>query len=51
MPQMAPLNWLSLMMMFLLIFLLTNCFNYFIFEKSIKSNDSYFKKKETYWKW
>nr|YP_010536432.1 ATP synthase F0 subunit 8 [Chaetocnema confinis]UYC28910.1 ATP synthase F0 subunit 8 [Chaetocnema confinis] len=51
MPQMMPLNWLSLMFMFLLSFFLFNSLNYFIFLEKSKIN----KKMKSYikvnWKW
>nr|AML25604.1 ATP synthase F0 subunit 8 [Staphylinidae sp. BMNH 1274668] len=51
MPQMAPLNWLSLFFMFLSIFLIFNSLNYFIFLYHKKY--TIIKKVEKYinWKW
>nr|ALO76210.1 ATP synthase F0 subunit 8 [Sarophorus sp. SAR01] len=51
MPQMAPLNWLMLFLMFCMTFMLFNSLNYYSFNYNIKS---YSKKKMTYkinWKW
>nr|YP_009185895.1 ATP synthase F0 subunit 8 [Olophrum piceum]ALO70802.1 ATP synthase F0 subunit 8 [Olophrum piceum] len=51
MPQMAPMNWLMLFIMFTMIFLLFNSLNYFSFKYNM--NNNIFKKK-TYkmnWKW
>nr|YP_010491855.1 ATP synthase F0 subunit 8 [Ocypus graeseri]UWM92641.1 ATP synthase F0 subunit 8 [Ocypus graeseri] len=51
MPQMAPLNWLALFIMFTIIFFMINCINYFSF--SYKNKMSNFSKKNnlTNWKW
>nr|ASN65902.1 ATP synthase F0 subunit 8 [Platychile pallida] len=52
MPQMAPMNWMFLYMLFILIFMMMNFLNYYIFL--IKSPSS-FKKlhffKTLNWKW
>nr|ATN23481.1 ATP synthase F0 subunit 8 [Bruchus sp. EMHAU-15071302] len=51
MPQMAPLNWLTLMIFFTMIFLMFNSLNFFTFNYEVKKMTS-FKKKLTYnWKW
>nr|AXS66243.1 ATP synthase F0 subunit 8 [Tenebrionoidea sp. 2 KM-2017] len=52
MPQMAPLNWLTLMIYFILIFILFNSINYFSFlynpaSKSLSSKKSI----QLNWKW
>nr|AXS65683.1 ATP synthase F0 subunit 8 [Staphylinoidea sp. 11 KM-2017] len=51
MPQMAPLNWLSLFLYFIFIFMLFNTLNYYSFQYSpIKT----FTSKKTFklnWKW
>nr|ADL59778.1 ATP synthase F0 subunit 8 [Meloidae sp. MT-2010] len=52
MPQMAPLNWLTLMIYFIMIFMLTNSFNFysFLYNKKLLIN----KKKALIkfnWKW
>nr|AXS66483.1 ATP synthase F0 subunit 8 [Tenebrionoidea sp. 7 KM-2017] len=48
MPQMMPLNWLTLMFMFIMIFYLFNCINYFSF---IYSQKNFFNKKKISWNW
>nr|YP_010491829.1 ATP synthase F0 subunit 8 [Dinothenarus chrysocomus]UWM92615.1 ATP synthase F0 subunit 8 [Dinothenarus chrysocomus] len=51
MPQMAPLNWLILFIMFTIIFLMFNCLNYFSFSyKNKPLTFSKFKNKIN-WKW
>nr|YP_010894992.1 ATP synthase F0 subunit 8 [Austalis copiosa]WJW73505.1 ATP synthase F0 subunit 8 [Austalis copiosa] len=53
MPQMAPMNWLSLFLLFSMIFLLFNMMNYFIYlptmPKSMTSNKIITKSMN--WKW
>nr|QRV62638.1 ATP synthase F0 subunit 8 [Stictonectes escheri] len=52
MPQMAPMNWIMLYMMFSIIFIIFNLMNYYIFiteKKIIKTN--FFIKKMLEWKW
>nr|ALO71129.1 ATP synthase F0 subunit 8 [Staphylinidae sp. 1 EF-2015] len=51
MPQMAPLNWLVLFIMFIITFLLFNSLNYFSFKYSPKSNLSKKIISEINWKW
>nr|AYR05142.1 ATP synthase F0 subunit 8 [Coleoptera sp. ACP-2013] len=51
MPQMAPLNWLSLFFYFLLAFLIFNTLNYFTFIKSCQTLSSTSQKKKINWKW
>nr|YP_002640590.1 ATP synthase F0 subunit 8 [Hydroscapha granulum]CAM35434.1 ATP synthase F0 subunit 8 [Hydroscapha granulum] len=56
MPQMAPMNWLILFILFSVIFLLFNMINYFIMknESSNLSIEHSFKptsKKSMIWKW
>nr|ALO76887.1 ATP synthase F0 subunit 8 [Propalticus sp. PRO01] len=52
MPQMAPLSWVTLLIYFILVFLLFNILNYFsfIYQPKIKLN---FKTKlnQYNWKW
>nr|APX39245.1 ATP synthase F0 subunit 8 [Aphthona sp. nwb_00407] len=51
MPQMMPLNWLTLMFFFILIFYLFNNLNYFIFTYKFKK-DNFSKNKFFFnWKW
>nr|AQD17639.1 ATP synthase F0 subunit 8 [Callosobruchus chinensis]AST14943.1 ATP synthase F0 subunit 8 [Callosobruchus chinensis] len=52
MPQMSPLNWLTLMFFFIMIILMINSLNYFSFYYPF-NNSKYLKKlniKPT-WKW
>nr|YP_009441685.1 ATP synthase F0 subunit 8 [Usechus lacerta]AOY39204.1 ATP synthase F0 subunit 8 [Usechus lacerta] len=51
MPQMAPLNWLTLMIYFMMIMIMFNYLNYFSF---MYNNKNMMKKKITLhlnWKW
>nr|QIV24656.1 ATP synthase F0 subunit 8 [Hermerius prionoides] len=51
MPQMAPLNWLTLFALFTLVFMIFNIINYFMFSYKIKFSP--FKKSKilSNWKW
>nr|UJG45095.1 ATP synthase F0 subunit 8 [Blepharipa sp.] len=53
MPQMAPINWLSLSIIFFITFLIFNMMNYYSFipimPKSILMNDM--KMNSLNWKW
>nr|ALO76728.1 ATP synthase F0 subunit 8 [Agyrtodes labralis] len=52
MPQMAPMNWLMLFIMFTFIFLIFNSMNYFSFNYKIKTLISTKSSmKPTFWKW
>nr|AYW52314.1 ATP synthase F0 subunit 8 [Anthribidae sp. 9 ACP-2013] len=51
MPQMAPLNWLTLFLFFTLIFLMFNIINYFIFSSSPFMKPKMMNKKKINWKW
>nr|WJR82114.1 ATP synthase F0 subunit 8 [Amphimallon sp.] len=51
MPQMAPLNWLSLFISFILIFMIFNSLNYFMFNYTIKTNKMTPNKTTINWKW
>nr|AXS66053.1 ATP synthase F0 subunit 8 [Cucujoidea sp. 42 KM-2017] len=52
MPQMMPLNWLSLMTFFILIFFLINIISYFNYSPSlILQNLKNSKKSNINWKW
>nr|YP_010472526.1 ATP synthase F0 subunit 8 [Harpalus griseus]UVG42150.1 ATP synthase F0 subunit 8 [Harpalus griseus] len=53
MPQMAPMNWLFLYLMFTIIFLLFNFLNYFMFliQNKKKSIKNIFFNKILEWKW
>nr|AFU50260.1 ATP synthase F0 subunit 8 [Spilopyra sumptuosa] len=50
MPQMAPLNWLSLFFLFISIFMLFNYLNYYLLTYN---KNYYYEKKifKNYWKW
>nr|YP_010987627.1 ATP synthase F0 subunit 8 [Oxytelus finitimus]WON66046.1 ATP synthase F0 subunit 8 [Oxytelus finitimus] len=51
MPQMSPMNWLSLFFMFIMIYMMFNSLNYFNFTYS-SNNNLYNKIKKNYnWKW
>nr|WHM50498.1 ATP synthase F0 subunit 8 [Pseudabris przewalskyi] len=52
MPQMAPLNWLSLMIYFIAIFIMLNSLNFFTFSCKKTSKETPMKLKlQTTWKW
>nr|YP_011026013.1 ATP synthase F0 subunit 8 [Ventidius pulai]WQM87285.1 ATP synthase F0 subunit 8 [Ventidius pulai] len=51
MPQMAPLSWMTLMIMFILSILMINSMMYFSKEYMISKNAEKEKKKMIYWKW
>nr|YP_009509635.1 ATP synthase F0 subunit 8 [Curtonida isos]AUN45052.1 ATP synthase F0 subunit 8 [Curtonida isos] len=52
MPQMAPLMWLNLMIMFLISFMLFLIVNYFMFTpKKILSEDKLISSPNKTWKW
>nr|AXS65723.1 ATP synthase F0 subunit 8 [Cucujoidea sp. 23 KM-2017] len=51
MPQMAPLNWLSLFIFFTVIFLIVNSLNYFMFLYTIKNNNFKKNSPKLNWKW
>nr|YP_009995314.1 ATP synthase F0 subunit 8 [Ochthebius atriceps]QNP09717.1 ATP synthase F0 subunit 8 [Ochthebius atriceps] len=51
MPQMAPMNWIMLFLMFTMIFLIFNSLNYFSF-KYLPLNKSFTNKmNKLNWKW
>nr|YP_009648082.1 ATP synthase F0 subunit 8 [Parantica aglea]QBZ78041.1 ATP synthase F0 subunit 8 [Parantica aglea] len=54
MPQMMPINWLMSFLFFILLFIIFNIMNYFIFNNNnnnfIKKNHLKFKKSFN-WKW
>nr|ALO71006.1 ATP synthase F0 subunit 8 [Pselaphinae sp. 4 EF-2015] len=52
MPQMAPINWIFLYLLFILIFMMFNFSNYYYYFFSLKNNFklNYFKKNKS-WKW
>nr|YP_009775103.1 ATP synthase F0 subunit 8 [Blaps rhynchoptera]QJA14889.1 ATP synthase F0 subunit 8 [Blaps rhynchoptera]QJA15159.1 ATP synthase F0 subunit 8 [Blaps rhynchoptera] len=52
MPQMAPLSWLTLMILFISMLILFNIINYFSFSSTPEKESKIFKKKLTInWKW
>nr|YP_010989185.1 ATP synthase F0 subunit 8 [Forcipomyia pulchrithorax]WOR86777.1 ATP synthase F0 subunit 8 [Forcipomyia pulchrithorax] len=52
MPQMAPINWLLLFIIFCLTYLFFNILNYYIFSPTLKSSDKkLFNKITLNWKW
>nr|YP_010506501.1 ATP synthase F0 subunit 8 [Volucella nigricans]QGW56737.1 ATP synthase F0 subunit 8 [Volucella nigricans]UXF58219.1 ATP synthase F0 subunit 8 [Volucella nigricans] len=53
MPQMAPINWLSLFLLFFLIFILFNMVNYYIYMPSMNKTKMSKKINMTpmNWKW
>nr|AIZ02932.1 ATP synthase F0 subunit 8 [Tirumala limniace]APL97264.1 ATP synthase F0 subunit 8 [Tirumala limniace] len=54
MPQMMPINWILSLLLFILLFIIFNMMNYFIFNNKHSSNNinkMYFKKKNILWKW
>nr|AML26335.1 ATP synthase F0 subunit 8 [Hydrophilidae sp. BMNH 1274338] len=52
MPQMAPINWLFLFILFIMIFILFNSMNYFSFQYPTKTlSYQKIKKNIINWKW
>nr|YP_001974569.1 ATP synthase F0 subunit 8 [Rhagophthalmus ohbai]BAF52862.1 ATP synthase F0 subunit 8 [Rhagophthalmus ohbai] len=51
MPQMAPLMWMNLMIIFISTFLIINSINYFSFNYNSKNIKMIKKVKLTNWKW
>nr|ARH54354.1 ATP synthase F0 subunit 8 [Dibolia rugulosa] len=51
MPQMMPLNWLMLMLFFVLIFYFFNNLNYFSFNYTPKQKQFHKKSINLIWKW
>nr|AND96503.1 ATP synthase F0 subunit 8 [Milichus apicalis] len=51
MPQMAPINWLMLLIYFSIIFMMFNVMNYYAFNYNIKSFTFKKKKMSLNWKW
>nr|AXS66153.1 ATP synthase F0 subunit 8 [Tenebrionoidea sp. 3 KM-2017] len=51
MPQMAPLNWLMLMIYILMFFLILNSMIYFINKINLINNENQSKIKKINWKW
>nr|YP_009764316.1 ATP synthase F0 subunit 8 [Pyralis farinalis]QIS91155.1 ATP synthase F0 subunit 8 [Pyralis farinalis] len=54
MPQMMPINWLLSLMFFILIFIIFNMMNYYIFNFNMKMNNNDTNKiplNNFNWKW
>nr|WIL79813.1 ATP synthase F0 subunit 8 [Callimerus nigroapicalis] len=51
MPQMSPLNWVSLFIYFSLIFMMINSMNYFFVTYSFSSKTKKLILKKINWKW
>nr|YP_010714328.1 ATP synthase F0 subunit 8 [Amata multigutta]WDD57556.1 ATP synthase F0 subunit 8 [Amata multigutta] len=53
MPQMMPINWLMSFFFFLLIYLIFNIMNYYIYNNNTPQNKNKmnFKMKNFNWKW
>nr|WNU00263.1 ATP synthase subunit 8 [Psylliodes dulcamarae] len=51
MPQMMPLNWITLMLFFTLIFYYFNILNFFSLLHSKKKINFYWKTNKLNWKW
>nr|YP_010507425.1 ATP synthase F0 subunit 8 [Distenia punctulatoides]UXG19093.1 ATP synthase F0 subunit 8 [Distenia punctulatoides] len=51
MPQMAPLNWLSLFLLFIMIFILFNIWNFFSFKYIPTKTSLESKTLKFNWKW
>nr|YP_009739567.1 ATP synthase F0 subunit 8 [Orthaga olivacea]YP_009764329.1 ATP synthase F0 subunit 8 [Orthopygia glaucinalis]YP_010177471.1 ATP synthase F0 subunit 8 [Aglossa dimidiata]QIC20463.1 ATP synthase F0 subunit 8 [Orthaga olivacea]QIS91168.1 ATP synthase F0 subunit 8 [Orthopygia glaucinalis]QST15205.1 ATP synthase F0 subunit 8 [Aglossa dimidiata] len=53
MPQMMPINWLFSLLFFILIFIIFNMMNYYIFNFNIKlkNNTNKFSLSNLTWKW
>nr|YP_010563522.1 ATP synthase F0 subunit 8 [Epicauta emmerichi]UBU96206.1 ATP synthase F0 subunit 8 [Epicauta emmerichi] len=52
MPQMAPLNWLTLLIFFMAIYILVNSMNFYSFSYSLPMQSSLMKSTiKMNWKW
>nr|AYQ19041.1 ATP synthase F0 subunit 8 [Elateridae sp. 3 ACP-2013] len=51
MPQMAPLSWINLFIMFVMTFMIINTLNYFSYTYNNKSTQKMMKFKKINWKW
>nr|ALO76543.1 ATP synthase F0 subunit 8 [Aderidae sp. GENSP01] len=52
MPQMAPLNWLMLLIYMIMIFFLINSITYFLTSSSLINSSNFKNNKKLYiWKW
>uniref|UniRef100_UPI00315CE8E1 ATP synthase F0 subunit 8 n=1 Tax=Synanthedon bicingulata TaxID=3138307 RepID=UPI00315CE8E1 len=52
MPQMMPLNWIFSLFIYIIIFIIFNIMNYYIFTMKLTPNKNIFSMKNNfYWKW
>nr|ALO77360.1 ATP synthase F0 subunit 8 [Bruchinae sp. GENSP01] len=51
MPQMAPLNWITLMIFFIMIFMFFNILNFYSFSYPVKKIELTKKTTKFNWKW
>nr|YP_010728544.1 ATP synthase F0 subunit 8 [Helota thoracica]WEA76630.1 ATP synthase subunit 8 [Helota thoracica] len=51
MPQMMPLNWVTLFIFFSMTLIITNSINYYSFMYNIKKFKTFKKKINLNWKW
>nr|AXS65673.1 ATP synthase F0 subunit 8 [Cucujoidea sp. 40 KM-2017] len=51
MPQMAPMNWLTLFFLFTIILLILNSMNFFMFINKPKTEKKQTKTSKLNWKW
>nr|AMX74007.1 ATP synthase F0 subunit 8 [Scydosella musawasensis] len=51
MPQMMPMNWIIMYMIFILIFLFCNTLNYFLILNKISTLKTNLLNKNINWKW
>nr|AML25919.1 ATP synthase F0 subunit 8 [Staphylinidae sp. BMNH 1274217] len=51
MPQMAPMNWLMLFLMFIAVFIMFNVLNYYCFMYPPKTSSIKKKTTSINWKW
>nr|YP_010890201.1 ATP synthase F0 subunit 8 [Celaenorrhinus consanguineus]WJJ70307.1 ATP synthase F0 subunit 8 [Celaenorrhinus consanguineus] len=53
MPQMMPINWIFSFIIFILIFILFNILNFYIYYNKMSTNKKFLKSSNNmmYWKW
>nr|YP_010035469.1 ATP synthase F0 subunit 8 [Ludioschema sulcicolle]QQQ88061.1 ATP synthase F0 subunit 8 [Ludioschema sulcicolle] len=51
MPQMAPLSWINLFILFIITYMILNSLNYFSFTYNNKTSSTSLKSKKINWKW
>nr|YP_010501922.1 ATP synthase F0 subunit 8 [Ptomascopus plagiatus]UXC94688.1 ATP synthase F0 subunit 8 [Ptomascopus plagiatus] len=51
MPQMAPMNWLTLFIFFMFIFIIFNSMTYFIYSHNPMKTNFNLKSSKINWKW